>query len=262
MLDRYRIRSMITRRRNMYIVRLATIAAEKLIRTVRNHTNFGMNWNGERTALELVHRRFPGPLLDVGAHQGRWTKMALEVAPGEDVHCFEISPDNVPLLREAVRDLPNVTVNEYGLAAARREVVVYHNVEGGNLTSYVLLPYQMAMKPIPSRVIPGDDYVEEKHLKNISFIKIDVEGAEMDVLQGLSRTISAGTVAAVQFEHGTMHVVTRHFLKDFIDFFEARDYVVCRMWPEGIEPVVYNFERDEEFVGQNFVAVRRDVLEP
>jgi FkbM family methyltransferase len=259
-LNRYRLRSIVTRRRNTRWVRLASAVAEKLIRTVRNHTNFGMAWNGEQAALAMIYARFPGPILDVGAHKGHWTQMALSLAPRETIHCFELSPDNLPLLTMTVGHFPNVVINRCGLGRDAREVTVYHNVDGGNLTSYVRLPYTVELKQLPGRLIRGDDYVQAQRFSEISYIKIDVEGAEMDVLAGLADTVGRGIVHAVQFEHGTMHVMTRHFLRDFLDFFASRDYVVCRMWPDGIEPIFYNFERDEEFVGQNFVAVRRASL--
>jgi hypothetical protein len=109
-------------------------------------------------------------------------------------------------------------------------------------------------------VIPGDEYISQRGIRDIAFLKLDVEGMEMDVLQGLSSSLQAGIIQAIQFEHGPAHALTHHLLKDFLELLESYSYTVFKIFPKTFVKVDYDPERDESFVGQNLLAVRSQIL--
>ena len=53
---------------------------------------------------------------------------------------------------------------------------------------------------------------------SISFLKIDVEGADFTVLRGFERSFLERRVLAVQFEHGEPSVESRTLLRDIVAF--------------------------------------------
>jgi hypothetical protein len=46
-------------------------------------------------------------------------------------------------------------------------------------------------RAVKVQVIPLDDYLRKRDIKRVDFIKIDTEGAELEVLKGASRTLTA-----------------------------------------------------------------------
>lgn len=83
----------------------------------------------------------------------------------------------------------------------------------------------------------------------------------MDVLRGLSSSLHAGIIQAIQFEHGPAHALARHLLKDFLEFLEGYSYTVFKIFPKAFVKIDYDPERDESFVGQNLLAVRSEILD-
>lgn len=70
---------------------------------------------------------------------------------------------------------------------------------------------------ITVKAIPLDKLIPENHLDKINWIKIDVEGAEIDVLKGAKRILSANKNLKILLE---MHVeedfpILKQILEDF-----------------------------------------------
>jgi hypothetical protein len=75
---------------------------------------------------------------------------------------------------------------------------------------------------------------------------------EIDVLKGVAGALKEGKIQAAQFEHGLYHIVTCHFLRDFVDLFRAVDYEVLRILPAEWKPVNYDIQRDDLLVARVF----------
>jgi FkbM family methyltransferase len=132
---------------------------------------------------------------DVGAHIGYYTLLlARLVGPSGRVYAFEPFPSNFRVLEE------NIALNSYRnivaepQAAGRTPDTLYlrlpHN-ESGNVDSRVL-PSQAALTrestDIAVEVIALDDYFATRG-EYLDLIKIDVEGAENEVLAGMERIL-------------------------------------------------------------------------
>ena len=62
--------------------------------------------------------------------------------------------------------------------------------------------------------------MDEKKIDDIDFIKIDVEGHELAVLQGAVNMINQNRIKVIQFEFNVANILSRVFLKDFYDLLE------------------------------------------
>lgn len=139
--------------------------------------------------------------IDIGAHSGAFLQYYLRLAPQGQHMAFEPIPALADLLR---REFPTVDVRECALS----------NLSGR--TSFVYLPTLPAWsglrpQPCPADVQPQQVEVEVRRLDDlvphdriIDFIKIDVEGAELEVLEGAKETIRR-TRPQVLFEHAKIH---------------------------------------------------------
>ena len=250
-----RARSMIAARRDNWILKWGASGAEKYLRAYNNQTNWNVRYNGEANAVRAIASISAGAVFDVGANEGQWASMALEVIDGKRLHCFEVVPQTFEKLRESVGQRTQVTLNDYGLGSEVSTIDLYFYPDSSDCSSRYEMNDGFKKEKMSVCIVPGDKYVSQKKIEEIAFLKVDVEGMEMEVLQGFASCLQAGVIKAIQFEHGPAHVMARHFLKDFLELFQGYSYTVFRIFPKVFVKLEYDLAKDESFVGQNFLAV-------
>lgn len=150
-----------------------------------------------------IHRlldRFVRPgatVIDVGANIGYNTVHAARLAGAEGrVVAVEPTPDNLRVLRHnvAAAKLDNVVVAPVaaGRAAATRELFVRGSVSAVN-SLFPQSCYAEVTEVLRVPVLPLDQLVEGE----AAVVKIDVEGGELDVLEGMPRLLRAAHVALI-----------------------------------------------------------------
>ncbi len=151
------------------------------------------------------HTRAGGTAIDVGAHLGYFTlQLARLVGSGGAVHAFEPDPRVYPRLvaHLELNKMTWVTPNEFGLldrSLDNQPLTIFDQLGW----SSVLPGAQKSDRSVPVSMRTLDDYVEEHDISppDICFVKIDVEGAELEVLHGAKNTLRQATSAAVLVEH-------------------------------------------------------------
>ncbi len=141
----------------------------------------------EREDLEMLSAYLTdsGVILDVGANVGNHTVYLARRFPNATVVPFEMFPRVLQNLRcnVALNDLRNVDLSHLGVAAGADEgfckVVSNQEANLGLVRAVLSAEGDTSVVPLDS-VCGGMD---------VSFVKIDVEGNEMNVLRGLSATI-------------------------------------------------------------------------
>lgn len=140
----------------------------------------------------------PGEVVvDVGAYRGVYTlKLARSVKPGGWVWVVEPLPDNLRALRRRwdrrfprpganhVGILPFAASDRSGSADLRVPVVNGHGVPARSSLSKL----DISCRVVPIELRPLDDMVTQLN-SSITFMKIDAEGHEHEVLMGASRII-------------------------------------------------------------------------
>jgi FkbM family methyltransferase len=136
----------------------------------------------------------PGDVLyDVGANVGFFTlQAARHVGPAGLVCAFEPVPGNVDAIRRnaQLNDLANIRL--FQLAVGRKQCMAEFLLTqwdgGGSLCAAAVRQEQVvARATVP--VASLDELIPSASLPGPTLVKIDVEGAEMDVLEGMSETI-------------------------------------------------------------------------
>lgn len=168
-----------------------------LTREIRNVT-FGK----EPDVGAVLHKVLrPGDcFVDVGANVGLHTTVAARlVGPGGKVLAFEPGSNNLPELRAAVADLPQVEIIEDPAWSGAGEVMTFHlcaDGGGGNaLWDPGEFPCNDASRATPQSVelittTLGHEIADRPGL-NPRLIKIDTEGADQRVLEGASALLRA-----------------------------------------------------------------------
>jgi hypothetical protein len=86
-------------------------------------------------------------------------------------------------------------------------------------------------------------------------VKIDTEGYEMAVLQGMASCLGRRAVRLVQFEYGGTWLDARESLANANRLLQQHGYGLYRLLPLGLALVRYDCRRHECFKYANFVAV-------
>lgn len=136
-------------------------------------------------------------VLDVGANQGGFTVLFSHLVGGEGMtHSFEPVPPTFSALSHRVKKecrFQNVSLNNCALGDTKGTFQI--TVPSGDFAQASLKNHVTASWSKPNRstfdcsVCLIDDYVAEKKMDRLDFIKIDVEGAELPALRGGQQTI-------------------------------------------------------------------------
>lgn len=142
-------------------------------------------WEPYETALVL---QLLGPgdcFVDVGANIGYFSIVAgRRVGPGGQVWAFEPDPDNFALLQRSVEhnSLGHIVhAAQAGLAATEGGAQLYLSAD--NLGDHQLFPGREKRPAVTVALHRGDSALEAA--ADIDLIKIDVQGYEHEVMQGL-----------------------------------------------------------------------------
>lgn len=141
------------------------------------------------TITSCVH---PGmTVLDIGANIGYFTLlMAQRVTANGSVHAFEPNPRMIRQLEKNIalnEDLKDgrIKVQSVALGNAEGETDFFSPVRGaegvGGLKDTKRVPVEELFRVRVSRL---DTWIAEQKIERIDFIKMDVEGGELDILKG------------------------------------------------------------------------------
>ena len=149
---------------------------------------------------------------DVGANIGELSLLFSRfVGPQGQVHSFECSPNTFKRLNEVISNSNRKNINtncvclSEAVGTAELHIFDEDHAAWNTLANRPLHQYGIDIKPICSKNVPTttiDAYCEAHDIQRIDLLKIDVEGAEYQVLQGASRMMSEHRIRCVIFEFG------------------------------------------------------------
>jgi FkbM family methyltransferase len=199
----------------------------------------------------------PGMIvLDIGAHHGYYTLLASQkVGPEGCVIAFEPSPRERRRLLQHLRmnSCANVRIEEMALGDAKGRAE-FHIVKGKETGCNSLRPPEVRQSTATEvEVARLDDYLRQKDLAVVDFVKMDVEGAELAVLKGATHFLERRPRPVIFCE--VQDVRTRAWgypARDIVEFLRGKGFRWYILSAQGIaQPLPFD---QVEYDG-NFVAV-------
>lgn len=125
---------------------------------------------------------------DVGANLGYYTCLAATHMPAGEVHAFEMDSDNFAMLTQNVVLNPSsvdVSTNNCAVGAATGTLTYTLPSTGNNpALSMYPLEHESGESLVSVPAVSLADYFADRYVRP-DLVKIDVEGAELDVLRGM-----------------------------------------------------------------------------
>jgi FkbM family methyltransferase len=234
---------------------------------------FGAWWLGENSVLdeELTRNGYenaelnfverllrPGmTVLDLGAHHGLYSLLAAKcVGPGGKVIAFEPSPRELRRLERHVRwnRATNVDIQPVALgpSAGRADLYLVENGQDGcnSLRPPAVLEPVRTMR-VPLRCV--DEELRRLGVGRVDFIKLDVEGAELGVLQGASTLLRGPARPAILAEVQDVRTEPWGYAaREILRFLSRREY---RWFALDIDGNLVPVSTEEQRYDANLVAL-------
>jgi FkbM family methyltransferase len=204
------------------------------------YRTFKARYRDERAELKaaLALIRTGDTVADIGANKGAYLYW-LQKAVGRDgkVFAFEPQPRLARYLESvrAARDWRHVQIQDCALSdetgIARLHIPGEADSPGASLEAQP--PYATASRQCECRTDTLDRLLGGE--QRISFLKIDVEGHELNVLRGAQQLLMRH-LPALLFECEARHL-TRHSMTDVFDFLKNFGYAGNFFSPAGLRPL-------------------------
>jgi FkbM family methyltransferase len=201
-------------------------------------------------------------VFDVGANVGQFASMVeSSLKKSYMLYSFEPSNKSFDALCEKFKFNQNMVLENMALGESFGKTLLFydHKLSGSaSLTKFnPRIKHAEFEYSEEINIIRLDDYVLKENIKYIDLLKIDVEGHELDVLNGAKNTIQKGKISKILFEFGGQGINTRVFFYDLFVFLINNKYKVSRVTPSGYLREVEEYSSSNEiFITTNFLAYK------
>ena len=210
-------------------------------------------------ALGFVRTECP-VLMDIGANQGDWTR-SMSVAFPRARALILVEPQEVCLEKLRV-EFPSATIISCAVSDGSSSGRPFYTAGPGwaaasiyaRRDSYFAEENQRAIS-VPLTTIDAilaDHSIEGE----VDFMKMDIEGAELEALRGAARALHGRRIRTLSFEFGSGNINSRTFFRDFWDLLTPLGYRIYRIKPGGgLLHIAGYYEDLEYFRGvSNYIA--------
>ena len=204
-------------------------------------------------------------VFDIGAHLGKYTKLfSLLVGDKGKVCAFEPAESSFKKLAASLKKLNCTNVTLINKAVYSQNCTVVINEFPEEYSSWNSLGRPKMENPTdPKRPVPVeksvevqavtlDSFCQQNNIRKIDYLKLDVEGAELDVLKGAVNLLQNKAIDYVQFEISEKMLQGLNTAAKFIfDFLKSNGYKCHHIEPDGC---MGDIAADSNSFYENYIA--------
>ncbi|HEY0976147.1 MAG TPA: FkbM family methyltransferase [Flavobacteriales bacterium] len=147
--------------------------------------------------------------LDVGANNGQSALLYAETHPKAEIHSFEPVAATFDLLVRNTRAEERIHCHRYALGSSTGQARM--SSMGTDRMNRILGAEAAAEQVEVMPMITLDDFLAQRRIERVSYLKIDTEGHDLEVLEGASGALRDQRIDLVELEagmnpHNTFHV--------------------------------------------------------
>jgi FkbM family methyltransferase len=235
-----------------------TAVAKASLRGLGLNVTFDPRYSGELWFLKRFIKLYPDPVcLDIGANDGYYS-LILASQGASKVFAFEPGPPTFLALCRKVEREKRITPINCAMGEVAGPVAFGLPTDE---SSSVLASRDMSITDVPTisasnvtiEMTTVDSFCLSKQVKP-DFVKIDVEGFELEVIQG-GKAVFCGVAPpkAIQFEFNSHNLRRRQKLSDFADLLPG--YSFFRLASHALRPLDPDHYLSNIFAYCNIVAI-------
>lgn len=170
-------------------------------------------------------------IIEVGSHHGYTTIILSNLAKKGKVYAIEPFSENIKILKENVKinNLTNVEIIEKAIGSKKERIVVSGS-DGISKTSH------KRKEEVETIMLDSFEQI------NPTFIKIDVEGFEGEVLKGAKKILEKTPKVEIEL-HTEILKNFNTSIEEILHYFPKEKYETYIQWEDWLEPVEYDFKK-------------------
>jgi FkbM family methyltransferase len=162
-----------------------------------------MRWPGWLLARLYERRLHPvlrgalagrsGTFVDVGAHVGAFLLKVRRIRPDLPYVGFEPNPHAFRILAARAEEMPHARALQVALGEEEGMATLHRRGSGADPEASLVPGFRdpsFYRSSLSVKVVPGDRQLADLGVERVAMVKVDVEGAELEVLRGLRATLS------------------------------------------------------------------------
>lgn len=171
--------------------------------------HFNPSSDSSHEIYQLLRSVIRPVIFDVGAHHGETASVFSNLFPSADLYCFEPFEESFVELRKNSSNYPTATLEQIGLSDSSG-MHEFHSNANSATNSLLQLEDRaaniwannslVAIKKVDCNFLTLDKYIEDKNIKQIDLLKMDVQGAELRVLKGAKEAFKTNRIRNVYME--------------------------------------------------------------
>lgn len=177
-----------------------------------------------RTAPQLFRG---GHVIDVGANVGYNAALfARAVDASSFVFAFEPDPENFRLLERTARTRPHIVPLPLAVGARPGEIELWRNPRHHGDHRVWTESLRAEGESVRVDLVSLDDFVRQRQLGPIAFVKIDVQGYELPVCEGMKEILERNPSIVVALEYAPAGMRELGFAPaELVAFWTARNFL-------------------------------------
>ena len=205
---------------------------------------------------------------DIGANVGDWSAELLGASYKGALYPVDPLKRNLTQVTSRLQpfNCQKVVTSELALSDYEGTSTFYTNVDFKNsghdsLLDMAEIGYHEERDVIEVQVSSLDRLSHDLGVTNIDFVKIDVEGNELNVLKGAKNLLSKGAIKFIQLELGHAMRAKRVYFHDVFDFLDKYNYVPFVILPKGVRLLEFTPFLENRYSFVNLLFVRKDCID-
>jgi FkbM family methyltransferase len=225
----------------------------------KNRTYPGSNpqTNGEILLWKFIQENFnPKIVFDVGVES---YSHLIDYAINKKINfwLFEPNIDFFNILKNKYSSFQNIIIENYGLGEnCEEEIKLYPSTGSIFLREKTIANLKKDFILIKTKTI--DNFLTSNSIEKIDFLKIDVEGYELNILKGAKNSLSK--IDLIQFEYGGCFIDAGIKLEEILSFFTDR--FIYAIEPTGLNErsiIQLLEEENKNYLYTNFLVSKEKI---
>ena len=138
----------------------------------------------------------PNLALDIGAYQGEWTILCKQIWPACSVLMLEAAPARMPKLHQLASSLGGAKAQQALLGASARPSVPFYEQESASSVLPESAKSGQFSTALTMRTL--DEAIADTAFAAPDFVKVDVQGYELEVLKGGRKALRSAEAALLE----------------------------------------------------------------